>query len=191
MIKFINSPFVISKYNLQYCQRLCKYQFLRRSLKYCLQQVKLNVFFNHIKIFTMKKVSNYKIKISANRTYKADLFSLSGLQNYANRCFTGTHKNKDFINFCKDLGLTKADMKFAHVLKYGTEKELNRKNKETGKYDIKKDKFSFWLFMTCLKRYADDKAKNEYITKVEKSAKVIIQEKKTNKTNKKKIDKVA
>lgn len=109
----------------------------------------------------------YKNKISANKTYKADLFSLAGLQKYAERCFTRTHQNSHFLTFCKDLDLKKTDMKFAHVLKYATEKELNRKDKETGRYTIKKEKFSFWLFMTCLKRYADDKAKNEYLNKVE------------------------
>jgi len=116
-----------------------------------------------------KENSTYQSKRRANRKFKTDIFSLSGLQKYAIRVFEGKESNPDFLEFCKKLDLTVNDMKFEHVIKYGRDKELNKIDRKTGKIIEKKSLFSFWLFETCLQRYreANPITIAEQISKVE------------------------
>lgn len=116
-----------------------------------------------------KENSTYQKKRRANNKFKDNIFSLPGLQRYAIRVFEKKEDNKDFLDFCNDLQLTKKDMLFSHVLKYGKEKELNHVSRKTGKIVAKKELFPFWLFETCLQRYreANPVTISEQINKVE------------------------
>lgn len=131
----------------------------------------------------MKKESVYKKKIAANKAFKEDCFSLSGLQRYAIRCFE-KKENPDFLEFCSDLNLTVNDMKFEHVIKYGTERELNRIDRKTGRIIEKKSLFSFWLFITCLARYR--KANPMTVPQQIEKVKITEKKKRTHKTTAKK-----
>lgn len=127
--------------------------------------------------------SVYKMKIKANRKFKEDIYSLSGLQRYAINVLTGKEANEDFRNLCSDLSLTVDDMRFDHVLKFGKSHELNCIDKKTKEVKAKKELFSFWLFISCLERYR----KANPITVIETIQKVEITEDKRKKqrTNKK------
>jgi hypothetical protein len=110
----------------------------------------------------------YAAKIAANRKHKEIVGSLNKLQKIALEYYEGT-ENLDFRKMCDELKLSKSDIQFSHVLKFGTNRELNFVDK-TGQLTGKKSVFSFWLFESCLIRYANSlqAAKPAKVAKVTK-----------------------